>query len=152
MFRRPTVRYGTTPEVETAYQRAGQAWDERIGSARVQARSWRLACFGAIGLSSILAGGMIWQASRGTITPWVVQVDKLGEAQAIAPAEAGFHPNDPQIAFHLARFIENVRGVPSDAVVLRQSWLRAYDFTTAKGALEVVDGLRFYRSCRTSSR
>ena len=37
MFRRPTVRYGGTPEPETPYQRAGQAWDERIGSARVQA-------------------------------------------------------------------------------------------------------------------
>ncbi len=142
MFRRPTVRYGTTPEPETPYQRAGQAWDDRIGSARVQARSWRLAAFGSLCLSSVLAAGMIWQASRGTITPWIVQVDKLGEAQAVAPADAGYRPNDPQIAFHLARFIENVRGIPADAVVLRQNWLRAYDFTTAKGALALNDYAR----------
>ena len=45
MFRRSTVRYGATPEPETPYQRAGQAWDDRIGSGRVQARNWRLACF-----------------------------------------------------------------------------------------------------------
>lgn len=135
MFRRSTVHYGATPEPETPYQRAAQAWDDRIGSARVQAKNWRIAAFGALGLSALLAAGMIWQASRGTITPWIVQVDKFGEAQAVAPAETGIRPNDPQIAFHLARFVENVRAIPADPVVLRQNWLRAYDFTTAKGAL-----------------
>jgi type IV secretion system protein TrbF len=39
MFRRPNIRYGKTPEPETPYQRAGQVWDERIGSARVQAKT-----------------------------------------------------------------------------------------------------------------
>jgi type IV secretory pathway TrbF-like protein len=142
MFRRSTVRYGATPEPETPYQRAAQAWDERIGSARVQARNWRLACFASLGLSGMLACGMIWQAARGTITPWVVQVDKLGEAQAVAPANAAFRPSDPQIAFHLARFIENVRSIPADPVVLRQNWLRGYDFTTARGALALNDYAR----------
>ena len=41
-FRRPSVRYGKTPAPETPYQKAAQVWDERIGSARVQARNWRL--------------------------------------------------------------------------------------------------------------
>jgi hypothetical protein len=53
-----------------------------------------------------------------------------------------YRPSDPQIAFHLARFIENFRGIPADPVVLRQSWLRAYDFTTAKGALALNDYAR----------
>ena len=48
MFRRSTVRYGKTPEPETPYQKAGQVWDERIGSARIQAKNWRLAFFGAL--------------------------------------------------------------------------------------------------------
>ena len=43
----------------------------------------------------------IWQGVRGSIVPWVVEVDKLGEAQAVAPADAAFSPSDPQIAFHL---------------------------------------------------
>ncbi len=142
MFRRSSVRYGTTPEPTTPYQRAAEAWDERIGSARVQAHSWRLACFGSIGISALLAGGLIWQSARGSITPWVVQVDKFGEAQAVAPADANYQPSDPQIAFHLAHFIENVRSIPADPVVLRQNWLRAYDFTTAKGALALNDYAR----------
>ena len=142
MFRRHTVRYGTTPEPETPYQRAGQAWDDRIGSARVQARNWRLAFFGALLMSGGLAAALVWQSARGTVTPWIVQVDRLGQAQAVAPAVADYHPSDPQIAWHLARFIEEVRRIPSDPVVLRQDWLQAYHFVTDRGALSLNDYAR----------
>ncbi len=142
MFRRSTVRYGKTPDAETPYQKAGQVWDERIGSARVQAKNWRLAFFVALVLSGGLAGGLVWQSARGTITPWVVQVDKLGQAQAVAPATADYQPTDPQIAWHLARFIQEVRGIPADPVVLRQNWLDAYNYVTDKGALALNDYAR----------
>lgn len=142
MFRRPTIRYGTTPQPETPYQRAAQAWDDRIGSARVQAKNWRLAFFGTLALSGGLTAGLVWQGARGTITPWVVQVDRLGEAQAVAPADAGYRPTDPQIAFHLARFIEQVRSIPADPIIVRQNWLRAYDFTTDRGAMALNDYAR----------
>ena len=134
MFKRPSVRYGRMPEPETPYQKAAQVWDERIGSARVQAKNWRLMAFGCLMLSGGLASGLVWQSLRGTVTPWVVQVDHLGQAQAVAPADGSYQPTDPQIAFHLARFIEDVRGLPADGIVLRQDWLRAYDFTTDRGA------------------
>jgi type IV secretion system protein VirB5 len=83
------------PEPETPYQRAGKVWDERIGSARVQARNWRLAFFGTLMLSGGLAGGLVWHSARGTINPCVVQIDKLGQAQAVAPALADYRPTDP---------------------------------------------------------
>jgi type IV secretion system protein TrbF len=142
MFRRPSIRYGKTPEPDTPYQRAAQVWDDRIGSAQVQARSWRYAFFGALGLATCLTAGLIWQGARGTIVPWVVQVDRLGEAQAVAPADSDYSPTDPQIAFHLARFIEQVRAIPDDPIVVRQNWLRAYDFVTDRGALVLNDYAR----------
>lgn len=142
MFRRSTVRYGTTPAPETPYQKAGQVWDERIGSARVQAKNWRLAFFGMLALSGGLAVGLVWQSARGTIVPWVVQVDKLGQAQAVAPAVADYQPTDPQIAWHLARFIEEVREIPADPIVLRQNWLDAYNYVSDKGALALNDYAR----------
>ncbi|KAH2818439.1 hypothetical protein KXV85_003714, partial [Aspergillus fumigatus] len=87
---------------KTPYQRAAQVWDERIGSARVQASNWRLMALGCLMLSGGLACGLVWQSVRGTVTPWVVQVDRLGLAQAVAPADSSYQPTDPQIAFHLA--------------------------------------------------
>ena len=142
IFKRASIRYGKTPEPVTPYQRAAQVWDDRIGSARVQARNWRLMALGSLVLSSGLAAGLIWQSASGTIVPWVVQVDRLGEAQAIAPAETSYTPSDAQIAWHLARFIEQVRSIPADPVILRQNWLRAYDYTTDRGAAALNDYAR----------
>jgi type IV secretory pathway TrbF-like protein len=134
LFRRASVRYGRTPPSETPFHKASQVWDERIGSARVQARNWRMLAFGNLFLSATLVGVIIFQAARGSVTPWVVEIDKLGQAQAISPAVADYRPTDPQIAWHLARFIENVRAIPADPVIVRQNWLAAYDFVTDKGA------------------
>ena len=142
MFKRPTVRYGRTPEPETPYQKAAQAWDERIGSARVQARNWRLMALGELLLIAGLAAALVWQSARGTVVPWVVQVDRLGEAQAVVPAIANYRPTDPQIAWHLGRFIEQVRSIPADPVIVRQNWLRAYDFATDRGAAALNDYAR----------
>jgi type IV secretion system protein VirB5 len=142
MFKRPATHYGKSPQPETPYQRAAQVWDDRIGSARVQARNWRFMAFGSLALSMGLAAALVWQSTNGSIVPWVVQVDRLGQAQAVAPATADYQPNDPQIAFYLARFIEQVRSIPADAIIVRQNWLRAYDFTTQAGALALSDYAR----------
>ena len=59
-FKRSTLRYGETPEPITPCQKAAQVWDERIGSARVQAHNWRLMALGSLGLSLILAAILMW--------------------------------------------------------------------------------------------
>lgn len=142
MFRRPSVRYGTTPEPVTPYQKAAQVWDERIGSARVQARNWRLMALGCLTLSAGLSAALAWQSTRSSVVPYVVEVDNLGAAQAVTPALAEYRPTDPQISWHLARFVEHVRQVPADPIVLRQNWLRAYDFATDRGAVALNDHAR----------
>lgn len=142
LFKRPSVHYGKTPEPVTPYQKAAQVWDERIGSARVQARNWRLMAFGCLLMTGGLGAALVWQSTQGTIVPYVVEVDRLGAAQAVAPATVDYRPTDPQIAFHLARFVENVRQVPADPIVLRENWLRAYDFATDRGALALNDYAR----------
>ncbi len=118
----------------TPYQKAEQIWDERLGSARVQAKNWRLMAFGSLGLGVILAGAVIWQGGQSHITPYVVQVDKFGEAQAVAPAIQNYKPSDGEIAWYLARFITDVRSLSSDPVVARKNWLEAYDYATNHGA------------------
>lgn len=142
LFRRPAVHYGETPQPETPYQKAAQVWDERIGSARVQAKNWRYMAFGSLVLSGGFAAALVWLSVQGTVVPWVVQVDKLGQAQTVAPATADYRPTDPQIAWHLARFIEQVRSIPADPIIVRQNWLRAYEWTTDRGAGALNDYAR----------
>ena len=141
-FRRSLQRYGNTPEPVTPYQKAEQLWDERIGSARVQAKNWRLMAFGCFALSAGLSGALVWQAMQSRVVPYVIEVDKRGEARAIAPAIQNYHPADAEIAWHLARFITNVRAVSNDPVLVRQNWLAAYDFATDRAALFLNDYAR----------
>jgi len=134
-LKRAVQRYGRTPEPETPYQRAGQVWDERIGSARVQARNWRLMAMGGLALTVGLSAALVWQSLQSRVTPYVVEVDRLGEARAVAPASAAFQPSDAQVAWFLSRFISNVRSRSLDPVLMRTNWLQAYDFVSRRGGL-----------------
>lgn len=141
-FKRPRVRYSETPEPITPYQAAGQVWDERIGSARVQAKNWRVMAFGSLSLALLMAGGLVWRSAQSIVTPYVIEVDQAGQVRAVGEAATPYQPADAQIAFHLARFISGVRSLSIDPIVVRQSWLEAYDYTTDKGAAVLNDYAR----------
>jgi type IV secretory pathway TrbF-like protein len=127
-------RFQKTPEPETPYKAARQLWDNRMGAALVHARTWRTAAFTSLALSAALAAGVVALALRPAAVPFVIETSDNGEARLVGPATEAYEPGDPQIAWHLARFIEMVRGLPSDPIVVRQNWLRAYDWATQGGA------------------
>ncbi len=141
-WKRDSVRYAASPPPDTPYARAGQVWDDRIGSARVQARNWRLVALGTLALSGLIAADNIWLRRSATIAPWIVRVDALGAPQSVAPVSAGQTPNDREIAYSLARWIEWTRGVSIDPVVLRENWLRAYAYVTDRGAVTLNEQAR----------
>ena len=134
LFRRSTVRYSDTPPPETPYQAAGQLWDARIGSARVQAYHWRVMAFGAFALAALTGVGLIWQSARSIVKPYIVQVDGRGAVVAVSRPDETFHPADYQIAYHLREFLIDVRSLPLDPIVLRENWLKAYAYVTPRGA------------------
>lgn len=136
------ARFGVTPGPLTPYHHEGQAWDDRLGSARVQAFNWRLMALGLLAVCGGLGAGLVTLSLRGGVTPWVVEVDRLGEPRVVAPAVQGARASDPMIAWTLARFITDVRTVSTDPVLMRQAWLRAYDFTDAEGAAALSDHAR----------
>ena len=133
-FRRPQLRYSESSVPVTPYQAAAQVWDERIGSARVQARNWRLMAFACLGLAVLMSGALVWRSGQSIVTPYVVEVDTAGQVRAVGEAATPYHPTDAQIAFHLAHFVANVRSLAIDPVIVRQSWLQAYDYSTDQGA------------------
>ena len=141
-FKRPQVRYSDTSEPVTPYQAAGQVWDLRIGSARLQAKNWRLMAFGCLSLALLTAGGLVWRSAQSLVTPYVIEVDAAGQVRAVGEAASPYKPSDAQITFHLARFITDVRSLSIDPVVVRQNWLEAYDYTTDRGAATLNDYAR----------
>ncbi|KWT87626.1 MULTISPECIES: conjugal transfer protein TrbF [unclassified Variovorax] len=141
-FTRPPVRYADTPAPVTPYQAAAQAWDERIGSARVQAKNWRLMAFGCLTLALLMAGGLVWRSAQSIVTPYVIEVDQAGQVRTVGEAATPYRPGDAQIAHHLARFINDVRSLSIDPIVVRRNWLEAYDYATDRGAATLNDYAR----------
>ena len=141
-FKRPQVRYSDTPEPVTPYQAAAQVWDARIGSARVQAKNWRVMAFGCLSLALLMAGGLVWRSAQSIVTPYVVEVDSAGQVRAVGEAAMPYKPSDAQIAHHLARFVTDVRSLSIDPIVVRQNWLEAYQYTTDRGAATLNDYAR----------
>jgi type IV secretion system protein VirB5 len=142
IFRRAVQRYARSEAPETPYARAGQVWDERIGSARVQAYHWRLMALGELLLCSGLSVALVWQGQKSHVVPYVVEVDHLGEPRAVAPVARAWTPNEAQLAWQLGRFVRNVRSVSLDPVVTRQNWLDAYAMTTEQAAHTLSDAAR----------
>ncbi len=113
---------------ESPYRKAQDAWDSRIGATVVQAKNWRYAFFMVALLSCVLAGGLIAQSFKHQVVPIVITLDKnKGEPQVIGKVgDIDYQPQRAEIQFFIGRFIQAVRGVPADGVVIRRNWAEAY--------------------------
>ena len=66
----------------------------------------------------------------------------MAAVRAVAAATENYRPTDAQIACHLARFIENVRALSIDPVVVRQNWLRPTTSPPSAAALTLNEYAR----------
>ena len=91
----------------------------------------------------VLQSGVVWQSTRGSITPWVVEVDRLGRGPRVAPASHRLSTHRRADCLPFGALYRRCREAcrPS-GIVLRQNWLRAYDFTTDRGAGALNDYAR----------
>ena len=127
-FRRPADRYGATEPAASPYQRASQEWDNRIGSAVVQAKNWRLAAFCAMGLAALSLGGFIYQSGNTHVATYVVPVDKYGRPGRIEVAGRAYAPSSAETGYFLADWVKLTRSKSIDPIVIRDNWTGAYHF------------------------
>ncbi len=132
----PPISMKPTEPAETAFLRARQEWDTRMGSTLVQARNWRMAFFGTVVLLALLCAANIALIKQSKVIPIVVGIDReKGEPVVIGRAsEVRYTAGPMEIKYFLSNFIRLVRAVPSDSVVIKQNWLRAYKFLRSDAA------------------
>ena len=128
--------------LETPYLSARREWNERYGDYIARARSWRWAAFGAIAVALALAIGVVWQGAQSKVVPYVVEVDKLGDAVAVARADRAAPVDVRVIKAQLAAWIVDVRSVSSDPLAQKAALSRSYATTAATATLFLND---YYR-------
>jgi type IV secretory pathway TrbF-like protein len=123
--------------LDTRYRKARQEWDNRMGSLVVQARNWRLATLGSLGIVLVALVGMIYLGAQPKAVPHIVTIDKLGAPAYLGPVGQSareYHPTDAVLKYHLRRFIDETRTISSDAAVMKRNWLDAYTLITQSAA------------------
>ena len=127
--RHPATKTDTSRTVlTTPYERAAGVWDLRIGTARVQAKNWRLVALLALMVAFSAIAGLVYSYTHRPFHVHVVEINSKGEHGRIILADESYDPSDAQIGYLLAQLVELVRSRPLDPVVLRNNWEKAYTF------------------------
>lgn len=142
-FMKPQTSYKPDGDDYIEYLKAEKIWDQRDGTARQAAYNLRLLLIIALIAIMILSGGIIYQSSKSTVVPYVVQVGSDGQAQAVTLAkEAVYEPKEAEIKYFLERFVQESRTLPLDPVVAKKQWTNAFSFLRTTARTRMTDEFR----------
>ena len=108
------------------YLAARREWDERYGDLITRARNWRTMALLSGLIALIATGGVVWQAARSRVVPFVVLIDSLGRPLASGTAEQASAADDRLKRTEVLSWVENLRLVTTDAVAQRKAIDRVY--------------------------
>ncbi len=91
-------------------------------------RNWQLVSFALLALLAGVLAAYIRQGAASRITPYVVEVDRFGQALAFGPAERLRRGDSRVTVFQLAALIRNLRAVSADPEAERVRLLDAYAY------------------------
>jgi type IV secretion system protein TrbF len=97
-------------------------------------RNWQLAAFGLLVVLVVETLGFVRLSLTARVTPYVVEVDKLGSARAFGPVEPLRHTDARLVVAQIAEFVRDVRTVVPSDVGERDVMSRAYAFVDQGGA------------------
>ena len=89
-------------------------------------RNWQWVAALSLTLLGLAVAGLVTLASQSRVVPYVVEVDRVGRAEAVAPAEATVLAEDRVVVATLSSFVSNIRTVYADPVAQRDAVYRAY--------------------------
>ena len=120
-------RAGSAPAPEdSSLARGRREWDDRYAGLSRGKRNWQLAALGLLAVDGLLTVGFIHLASQSRVSPFVVEVDRLGQAVAFGPAEQLRKTDERLIRYQINLFVRDVRSVFSDSEVQKTVINRAY--------------------------
>ena len=111
---------------DNPYLNARRSWNEHVGSVVSSRQAWQIV--GILSLLIALAAvcGVVYIGSQSKFVPYVIEVDKLGQAVAVQPAQTASPTNERVIHAYLAAFVSDARQVTPDIAMQRAAIFRVY--------------------------
>ncbi len=121
---------------QTPYNAAREEWNDRTGALVRQAYNWRLAFFAMFLISVLLVAGLLIKSAQSSVRPYLIEHNPAtGEAVGLGTLPAwNYTPQQSEVRHFLGHWLELVRSVSMDSVVVKHNWLDAYRFTTQGAA------------------
>ncbi len=126
---------------ETPYNAARHEWNERTGALVKQAYNWRLAFFAQVLMCIVLVAALLYKSLASSVQPYLIEHNAAtGEAVGIGKLPAwNYSPQENEFRHFLGNWLQLVRAVSIDSVVVKHNWLDAYRFTTQSAANQLND-------------
>ena len=120
------------------YLAAREEFISTFGDLARGKRNWQLCAFALLALLALLLAAYLRLSLSSRVTPYVVEVDRLGQAVAFGPAEP-LRPADTRThVFLLALLVHHLRTVSTDAATERDLLFSAYAYL-GTGARSTLD-------------
>lgn len=102
------------------------AWTSREAAAKSRERMWQIVTLFSVLIAIFALGGLIYYANNSKYIPYVVEVDKLGAAMGVKPADKMQRADPRVIRYTIANFITESRLVSPDINVQKRAIFRVY--------------------------
>lgn len=111
--------------LETPYNRAKDEWNDRMGSLVKSARTGRIMGFTGMLVALVAVIGLIYKSLTSTVQPYYVRVSDNGQPTIVGSMPEEYQPNINEISYFLNEWIQWVRAVPLDPVLVKQNYGKA---------------------------
>ena len=113
-------------ENENPYLSARRTWNDHMRGVQASRTMWQMLALLCLLIALSAVGGVIAIGSQSKFIPYVVQVNQLGEAIAVARADVATAADQRVVHASVAAFINDVRMVTPDVALQRKAIFRAY--------------------------
>jgi type IV secretion system protein VirB5 len=123
-----------------ACEEGERIWDDRVGSVVMQNHNLKKAIAMLLVINLVLGGGLVWQSTRLSLVPYVIEVNTdtgLVKAVGELKGNTNYTPQEAEKKYFLSQFITNTREIPLDPVVFKEHWRKAYGFLTQMAATKM---------------
>jgi type IV secretion system protein VirB5 len=127
-FLLPPASAADRPAGASPYQRAQYEWDDRYARQARALASWKTAAFLLLLINGLVTASLFWLAQQSKVVPYVVEVDKLGQALAFGPAAELRNLDQRLYRYQLSLVIHHLRTIHPDPVSQRHSLQLAYAY------------------------
>ena len=101
-------------------------WNAHVGAVLSAARTWKCIAIISLLISFISISGVVYIGSKSKFVPYLVEVDNLGQVQAVKIADDASQSDERIIHASLATWISSARIITPDVYLQRDAVFKVY--------------------------